>query len=81
MNLKLLNTIESDIHFTRQEIKVLKLASEGITNKEIGDMLCIAESTVKCHRKNIMQKAGIKGKSEMMKFLLKINMESTTKVL
>ena len=38
MNLKLLNTIESDIHFTRQEIKVLKLASEGITNNEIGDM-------------------------------------------
>jgi len=81
MNLKYFNTVESDIDFTRQEFKILKLASEGMTNKKIGDTLCIAESTVKCHRQNIMQKVGIKGKSEMMRFLIKINVDSTTKAL
>lgn len=79
MDLTILNADGKRIEFTRQEFKILKLASEGLTNKEIGDTQCIAESTVKCHRQNIMQKVGIKGKSEMMKFLIRINIENNVK--
>jgi DNA-binding NarL/FixJ family response regulator len=81
MDLTILNTDGKRIEFTRQEFKILKLASEGLTNKEIGDTQCIAESTVKCHRQNIMQKVGISGKSEMMRFLMKVSVEFTTKAL
>jgi DNA-binding NarL/FixJ family response regulator len=81
MEYTVLNAEGKTIEFTRQEFKILKLASEGMTNKEIGDLRCIAESTVKCHRQNIMQKVGISGKGEMMRFLMKISVEISTKAL
>jgi DNA-binding NarL/FixJ family response regulator len=71
--------LDSPNEFTRREFNILKLASEGHTNRQIGSILFISEKTVKCHRQNIMQKVGIKGKSEMMKFLMKINVENNTK--
>ncbi len=60
-----------EVEFTRQEIKVLKLASEGHLNKEIADNLKIAETTVKRHRQNCMKKLGIAGKQAMFVFLKK----------
>jgi DNA-binding NarL/FixJ family response regulator len=75
------DTAGFNFEFTRQEEKILKLAAEGHSNKEIGLLLFIAESTVKCHRQNIMQKAGISGKNEMMKYLMRLNAQSTTKGL
>ncbi len=59
------------VEFTRQEIKVPKLASNGHLNKEIAEDLGIAEITVKRHRQNCMRKLGIKGKQAMMRFLMK----------
>lgn len=64
--------------FTRQESKVLQLASEGLSNKEISHKLCIEETTTKRHRQNIMAKLGIKGKAEMMKFLLNYKIRNGT---
>jgi DNA-binding NarL/FixJ family response regulator len=81
MDLTILNAEGKAIELTRQEFKILKLASEGMTNKEIGDVYCIAESTVKCHRQNIMKKVEISGKGEMMRFLMKVNVEISTKGL
>lgn len=60
-----------EIEFTRQEIKILKLASDGHLNKEIAENLGIAETTVKRHRQNCMRKLGIKGKQAMNRFLMK----------
>lgn len=60
-----------EIEFTRQEIKILKLASGGHLNKEIAESLGIAETTVKRHRQNCMRKLGIKGKQAMNRFLMK----------
>jgi DNA-binding NarL/FixJ family response regulator len=62
-----------DVYFTRQQFKILKLASEGLSNKEISELLCIEVSTVKRHRQDIMGKLEIKGKTAMMKFLLVFN--------
>lgn len=69
-----------EVEFTRQEIKVLNLASEGYLNKEIADNLNIAEKTVKRHRQNCMRKLGIKGKQAMMRFLMKFKEWYATKV-
>jgi DNA-binding NarL/FixJ family response regulator len=63
-----------ELEFTRQEFKVLKLASEGLSNKEISSKLCIEETTTKTHRRNIMKKIGIKGKVAMMKFLMSVKL-------
>jgi len=57
-------------HFTFREIRIINLAKEGFSNKEIANQLQIEMSTVKCHRRNIIRKLGIKGKTAFIKFLL-----------
>ncbi|MBL0316656.1 MAG: response regulator transcription factor [Flavobacteriales bacterium] len=41
---------------TRREIEVLKLISDGLTNKEIAEKLFVSVSTVDSHRKNLLTK-------------------------
>jgi len=60
----------SRLAFTFREIRIVNLAKEGLTNKEISKLLQIEVSTVKCHRRKIMKKLGLKGKSEFVKYLL-----------
>jgi FixJ family two-component response regulator len=54
---------------TRQEVKVLKLVIEGLTNQKIADTLDISIITVKSHRQHIAHKAHAKGTSEIRKFV------------
>ena len=56
--------------FTCRQLKVIELSCELKTNQEIAALLNIAEVTVKTHRKNIMKKVGISGKSAMNKFIM-----------
>lgn len=67
------NPIESQENLlellTNQEVKVLKLASQQFSNKEIANELFIAESTAKKHRENICRKLSIKGRLSTRKFL------------
>ena len=78
MEFKILCIGGCEKEFTLREFKVLKLASEGLSNKEISELLCIEETTTKSHRRNIMKKVGIKGKVAMTKFLMKLNCSSPT---
>ena len=54
---------------TSQELKVLKLASTDLTNKEIAKQLCISDQTAKKYRQNIYEKLNLHGKSEIRQFL------------
>jgi DNA-binding NarL/FixJ family response regulator len=54
---------------TNQEIKIIKLASETFSNKEIAQKLFLAEGTVKKHRENVYQKLNVHGKANIRKFL------------
>ena len=47
-------------------------------NKDIGELFFVEETTIKSHRRNIMQKLGIKGKVAMNKFLRTLNFQSPT---
>ncbi len=53
----------SNEELTDREIDVLRLLAEGKANKEIGDKLNISIHTVNSHRKNIMEKTGIRSVS------------------
>jgi DNA-binding CsgD family transcriptional regulator len=55
-----------------REFRIVCLAKEGMSNKEIANQLNIEESTVKCHRRNVMRKLGLKGKVEFLRFLLNV---------
>ena len=49
-----------------REIDVLKNIVEGLTNKEIADLLNISKRTVETHRRNIMYKLELKNTAEMV---------------
>ncbi len=53
-------TTDSNKELSGREIDVLRLVSQGVTNKEIADKLNISLNTVLTHRKNITAKLGIK---------------------
>ena len=50
---------------TDREIEVMSLIAQGFINKEIADRLNIGLSTVITHRKNIMDKLGMKSVSAL----------------
>ena len=50
---------------TDREIEVMSLIVQGYINKEIGDQLHIGLATVITHRKNIMEKLGLKSVSAL----------------
>ena len=53
------NSHESII-LSERETEVLKWLAKGLSNKEIADKLCVSIHTVNTHRKNIMDKTGIR---------------------
>jgi DNA-binding CsgD family transcriptional regulator len=54
---------------SKREIEIVRLISEGLTNKEIAERLFISESTVKDHIKNIMKKMGTRSRNEIIALL------------
>lgn len=50
---------------TRQEKVVAELVKQGLTNREIGEELCISESTVKKHLSNVFEKLEIGSRREL----------------
>jgi DNA-binding NarL/FixJ family response regulator len=49
---------------TEREVEVLSRVAEGDRNRDIGELLGIAEDTVKVHVKRIMDKLGAKGRTQ-----------------
>jgi DNA-binding NarL/FixJ family response regulator len=55
---------EYDIGLSNREIEVLRLVSQGITNKEIAEALVITENTVKTHLGNILEKMQVRNRQQ-----------------
>ncbi len=55
---------------TTREREVLKLIAEGISNKEIADLLFISVRTVEHHRANIMRKLNIRKTADIVKYAI-----------
>lgn len=60
----------SDLLSTR-ELEVLQRLADGQTNLEIAEALIISTSTVQTHRTRIMEKLGLKSRSDLVKFALR----------
>lgn len=54
---------------TPQERRILELIGEGMTNREIGDRLGIAERTVRNHVTQILHKLGLKRRTQAALFV------------
>ena len=59
---------KDEIVLSSREKEILRLVGEGKTSQEIADMLFIGKSTVDTHRKNIIKKMNIYGKTDLIRF-------------
>ncbi|MBX7093973.1 MAG: response regulator transcription factor [Flavobacteriales bacterium] len=55
---------------TKREIEVIKLITEELTTQEISEKLFISPRTVDSHRRNLLQKIGVKNTAGLVKFAL-----------
>ncbi len=55
---------------TKRQYEILELIGQGLSNKEIGEKLFIGTYTVGTHRKNMMEKLGLKGRNALMSYAL-----------
>lgn len=58
---------------TKREKEVFVLLITNLTTREIANKLNISEKTVRNHISNVMQKLGVKGRSQAVVELLKLN--------
>ncbi|WP_281336783.1 response regulator transcription factor [Flavobacterium eburneipallidum] len=56
------------ILLSTREKEILRLIGEGKTSHEIADVLFISKSTVDTHRKNILKKMNLYGKTDLIRF-------------
>lgn len=59
------------IELTRREKEILQLLCEGLSNKEIADVLFISERTVLGHKTNLMIKTSCKNSLSLMAYAIK----------
>jgi DNA-binding CsgD family transcriptional regulator len=68
------NLTSSYLELTPREIQVANLVKEGMTTKEMTDILNISATAVDFHRKNLRSKFGIKNKkTNLMAFLASLS--------
>lgn len=75
-HLKGRTTPEAEPLSTRER-EVLKLIAEGLSNKEIADLLSISVRTVENHRANIMKKLNLKTTAHLTKYAIRMGYTST----
>ncbi|MBY0485888.1 MAG: response regulator transcription factor [Flavobacteriaceae bacterium] len=61
-------TSKEEIVLSTREKEILRLIGDGKTSQEIADLLFIGKSTVDTHRKNILKKINIHGKTDLIRF-------------
>ncbi len=60
----------AEIPISSREIEVLKLIAQEFSNSEIADKLFISIRTVDTHRRNLLEKLGVKNTAGLVKFAI-----------
>lgn len=68
--------IINKFRISKQEKEVIKLIIQGLTSKEIAEVLFVSKTTVDTHRKNIHKKLEISNSSSLIKFAHENNLLS-----
>ncbi len=66
---------------SQREQEIIGMIAEGYTNGQIADRLYLSSHTVGTHRKNIMQKLGVKNTAGIVLYAVKANIVSPNKYL
>lgn len=66
-----LNIKKQGIRLTKRETEILKLIAEEYSNPEIAEKLFISIRTVDTHRRNLLEKLGMKNTAGLVKYAIK----------
>ena len=80
-HLNLENFTCEPVLLTGREQEIIKYITEGNTNTQIADLLCLSPHTVTTHRKNIMAKLGTKNTAGIVMYAVRSNIVSPNKFL
>ncbi len=67
-NTKVSPKSHDDMPLSKRELEIVRLVGEGKTSQEIADILYIGKTTVDTHRKNILKKLNLQGKTELLRY-------------
>lgn len=67
------DTIPASV-LTRRENQVVKLIAEGHSSKEIAQSLVISVKTVERHRANILEKLGMRDRTEITRYAIRVGL-------
>lgn len=59
------------VDLTNRETEILSLICQELTNREIANKLSISVRTVDAHRRNVLQKTGVKNTAGLVKYAIK----------
>ena len=62
--------LEGEAALTDRELQVLQLMCRNLSNEEIGEKLCISQSTVRFHKANLLAKTGFSRSRDLAYFML-----------
>ncbi|MEM1322794.1 MAG: response regulator transcription factor, partial [Bacteroidota bacterium] len=65
------SNLEKKVELTDREIEVLKLIAEGLTTRQITDLLFISEPTVNTHRRNLLRKLDFPNDKHLVRYAIK----------
>lgn len=64
-------TNEPPAGLTQQELRILRMVGQGLTNQEIADKACISPATVRSHLKNLYRKVGLGSRAEAVSYAVR----------
>jgi DNA-binding NarL/FixJ family response regulator len=59
-----------EIHLTKREIEIIRMIGQELTNQQIADRLSISPRTVDTHRRNLLQKLGVRNTAGLIRYAL-----------
>jgi len=59
------------LHLTGREIEIIQLIAKELSSREIANTFCISIPTVETHRRNVMQKLGVKSVVGVVKYAMR----------
>ncbi len=66
------NTFDWAAHdISERELKVISFVADGLSNKEIAEELCLSEGTVRNYISNILDKLGLRDRTQLAVYYLK----------
>jgi two-component system NarL family response regulator len=59
-----------EVELTARQIEILQLVAQGLQNKEIAEILCVSEHTIKYHMSEILQRLRVKNRDHAVAYAL-----------